>query len=260
MPKVISNHNRKPTLKRMIKCGIIALLGINSMYAFANTSEQKAFEKAVDNAIYSHINARHNMLAIISGYAYDNVDIENLPVDKIKIYTVFEPQILQCVYQHSQHDAYQKALKQSINAYYQQVDDEQFKKDLAYLTDKKRQAFYDMQKQAMKLYAQMPDIGLTEDISDVDAAKISKIEHQLQALNDQYPDLTANDWSRDIDRLMNDETRAPLLNLLGLSLANMPFDEEKQNLPISPMSIYAQKVIDDCHRPIWQKLHDQKSH
>ena len=101
----------------MIKCGIIALLGIKSMYAFANTSEQKAFEQAVDNAIYSHINARHNMLAIISGYAYDNVDIENLPVDKIKIYTVFEPQVLQCVYQHSQHDANQKALKQSINAY-----------------------------------------------------------------------------------------------------------------------------------------------
>lgn len=134
------------------------------------------------------------------------------------------------------------------------------KKDLAYITDKKRQAFYDVQKQAMKLYAQMPNIGLTEDISDIDAAKISKIEHQLQALNDQYPDVLATDWSRDMDRLMNDETRAPLLNLLGLSLANMPFDEEQQNLPISPMSIYAQKVIDDCHRPIWQKLYDQKSH
>lgn len=234
---------------------MIGFLGVKSLCAFATTAEQKAFEQAVDNTIYSHINARQNMLALVSGYAYDGADIENLPLDKIKIYTVFEPQVLQCVYQHSQHDTYQKALKQSINAYYQQVDDEQFKKDLAYITDEKRQAFYDVQEKSMKLYAQMPNVELGENISTGDAAKITEIERQLNALNDKYTDAIANDWSRDIDRLMNDESRVPLLNLLGLSLANMPFDEEKQNVPISPMSIYAQKVIDDCHKPFWQQLH-----
>lgn len=256
MLKFISNHShKKPTLKYIIKCAMIGFLGIKSLCAFATTAEQKAFEQAVDNAIYSHINARHNILALVSGYAYDGADIENLPLDKIKVYTVFEPKILQCVYQHSQPNAYQKALQQSMKSYYQQVDDEQFKEDLAYITDEKRQVFYGIQKQSMKLYAQMPNVELGKNISTGDAAKISKIEHQLQALNDQYPDVLATDWSRDIDRLMNDESRVPLLNLLGLSLANMPFDEEQQNLPISPMSIYTQKVIDDCHKPFWQRLH-----
>ncbi|MDO4251193.1 MAG: hypothetical protein Q4C68_06755 [Moraxella sp.] len=228
--------------------------------AFAiNQGDREAFCQAVDNAIYTYINARHNMLVLMSGYAYENADIEKMPLDDIQVYTVFYPPVMQCIAKHSDSSLYQSALTDSLSAYYQQVSDEQFARDLAYMTDKKCQASYTLQRQLVQLYLKMPNITLdTTELSDSDIATIERINEEVEVLTKSHADAELDGWSDDVDDLMNQMEigggTEPLLNLLGLSAVNMPFAKEA-GLPPSPMSIYAQKVIDDCHKPFWQQLH-----
>ncbi|MFB2578900.1 MULTISPECIES: hypothetical protein [unclassified Acinetobacter] len=217
------------------------------------TPEQKQqFEHAVDHAVYSHVLLRHSMLSIVSPYAYDNVDMKTLSLEKIKIYVVNKPSIMQCVVNQVQPRNYQTALQQSLKSYYLSVSPEQFTADFEYLTAPKRQEYYQLQQQSMQDFSKIKVNDIMAENSAETLAQIKKATTKLEQFSANTPE---EQWQDKSESFMDESSRQPLLNLLGLSLANTPFEADKSLPKASPMSIYSQKVINDCHKNFWKQTY-----
>lgn len=244
----------------MLKKSLTAILFTMSICTTATAQmtptaqERQSMYQALEKSLYANINFRATILMIVQGYAYQNVDMEELSLNELKIYNLAFPQVQQCIVNEFTKKQYQQSLNKGLDYYFKQVDNHQFKQDLAYLTDAKRVQFFDYSYRTMKHIANNADTlnALTLENSATMPAHIEKQFEQLEKEGKQYQKI-ANDY----EDLMDDSQLQPLAELLGVSEVN-PFDEHTYKMTVNPMVHYYQAVLDNCHKPIWNDIKSGK--
>lgn len=213
--------------------------------------ERQSMYQALEKSLYANINWRATMLMLIQGYAYHNVDMENLSLDEIKVYNIAFPKVQQCIVNEFTKKQYQQSLNKGLDYYFKQVDNSQFQQDLTYLTNNERVAFFDYSNRTMNFLAKNANILMSAN-NDKFPAHIEKQFEQLEKESTQYHKI-ANDY----EDLMDDRQLQPLAELLGVSEVN-PFDKHTHKMTVNPMVHYYQNVLDNCHKPIWKDIHSGK--
>lgn len=241
----------------MLKKSLTAILFTMSICTTAiaqmtpTSQERQSMYQALEKSLYANINWRATMLMLIQGYAYQNVDMEELSLDELKIYNLAFPKVQQCIVNEFTKKKYQQSLNKGLDYYFKQVDNNQFQQDLSYLTNNERVAFFDYSNRTMNFLAKNTAILMSAN-NDKFPAHIEKHFEQLEKEGKQYQKII-----NDYEDLMDDSQLQPLAELLGVSEVN-PFDEYTHKMTVNPMVHYYQAVLDNCHKPIWKDIYSGK--
>lgn len=244
----------------MLKKSLTAILFTMSICTTAiaqmtpTAQERQSMYQALEKSLYANINFRATILMIVQGYAYQNVDMEELSSDELKIYNITLPKVQQCIVNEFGNKKYQQSLNKGLDYYFKQVDKSQFQQDLAYLTNNERVAFFDYSNRTMNYMANNADTLTTLILENNDTmpAHIEKQFEQFEKESKQYLKIV-----NEYEDLMDDGRLQPLAELLGVSEVN-PFDKYTQQMTSNPMVHYYQTVLDYCHKPIWNDIKSGK--
>lgn len=245
----------------MLKKTLLILLGLYSSAAMAqftpSPAERQALYQAVEKTVYTGAMLRGNILMLGQGYAYQNLDDDNMK--NIKIYNIALPQVQQCLAKQFQAKTYATALKQGMDFYFKNVDKAQFEHDLAWFRQPERAKSFDLNREIVQFIAQHADELGKYTAFDTQPFP-PHIETKWKALQAKQEG-AYNVLHKDGDKLLNGGLDGGewqhVAEFLGVSEAHNPFETNRVG-QVNPMVAYHQKTLDICHQGVWRDIRSGK--